>query len=222
MRRLKRISFIICVAYAFAVQAMGVATASGCADDGTPGSNGLDEAKELRESQRFQLSNGLSVCLPSEPRAIRRRTGFGLECKTSEGIYYAYCYTTRSGNATTAFAPAQSKEVVVSERQLEAVSDTMLNRQVAEITQDSGKRVLHVESARIGIYYARRISYSTQAAYGDGAVNAHTMVVALAPQSRVCQFTFVPSAACPSRTAIYAERFFATIRPAIQLGYPAK
>lgn len=222
MRRLKRITVILCVAYAFAVQAIGVAAASGCADDGTPGSNGQDEAKELRESQRFQLSNGLSVCLPSEPRAIQRRTGFGLECKTSEGTYYAYCYTIRSSDDTTAFAPAQSKEVVVSERQLEAVSNAMLNRQVAAITQDSGKRVLQVEPARIGVYYARRISYSTQAAYGDGFVDAHTIIVALVPQGKVCHFTFVPSTACPSRTAIYADRFFATIRPAVQLGDPAK
>ena len=222
MRRPIRMALIFIVACAPAALPTGVSATAKRMEEHPPCQSCEGELDALPEQQRFQLSNGLSVCLPSEPRTIQRRTGFGLECKTSEGIYYAYCYTMRSGNATTSFAPAQSKEVVVSERQLEAASDAMLNRQVAEITQDSDKTVLHVESARIGIYYARRISYSTQAAYGDGAVNAHTMIVALAPQGRVCQFIFVPSAACPSSAALYADRFFATIRPAIQLDNPAK
>lgn len=201
---------------------MGVATASGCADDGTLVSNGPDEAKELRESQRFQLSNGLSVCLPSEPRAIQRRTGFGLECKTSEGAYYAYCCTAhRSGDASTTVS-ARSQSAAVSESQLTADSNAMLDIQIAQLARDSRKNILHNEPIRIGVHRARRITYRTQVDYGDGFVNAHTIIVALAPQGRVCQFTFVPSAACPSSAALYADRFFATIRPAIQLDNPAK
>lgn len=187
-----------------------------------PCQNCVGELDALPEQQRFQVGHGLSVCLPAEPRHIHRRNGAGLQCITSKGAYYAYCCTAhRSSDASTTVS-ARSQSAAVSESQLTADSNAMLDIQIAQLARDSGKNILHNEPIRIGVHRARRITYRTQVDYGDGFVDAHTIIVALAPQGKVCHFTFVPSTTCPSRTAIYADRFFATIRPAVQLGDPAK
>lgn len=168
------------------------------------------------ESRRVQIAGGFSVCLPLETRPLNRRDGAGLECKTAEGAYYAYHFSPRHGNVLPTFFPARGQSPIVSESQLEAASNAMLNAQVALLGQAKNNAILHEEHIRVGVYYGRRITYRTQADYGDGIVNAYTVIVALAPQGKICQFTFVPSILFAAQADAFAKAYFDSIRPTVR------
>lgn len=168
------------------------------------------------EGQRVQIASSFSVCLPFTSRPKNRCDGRGLECKTVEGSYHALHFTPRLGNAPTATYSAIEQSTIISEEQLKTASDAMLNAQVALLARAKNRAILHEERVRVGVYYGRRVTYRTRADYGEGTVSAQTIIVALAPQGKICQFTFVPSADFADHAAAFADAFFSTIRPAVR------
>lgn len=183
----------------------------------TPDGIGCPAAQGIGpESQRVPIACGFSVCFPMESRPLKHRDGAGLECKTAEGAYYAYLFTPLEGGLLPASRSGANGTLVVSEGQLKAVSNAMLNTQIALLGQAKDKVILREEPIRVGVYYGRRVTYRTQADYGNALVNAHTVIVALAPQGKICQFTFVPAALFAAQAEALANTFFNTIRPAMR------